>query len=276
MKRTKTLFVSDLDETLLRSDETLSPFTVNTVNGLIERGMKFSFATARSLKTASDVTRGLAGNLPAIVYNGTFIRERGTGELLLSNEFPKAESDEILSVLLDCGLSPFVRSIVDGEEKIAYLGDRITPLMQKYLDRRPGDPRMSPKFCPQELFVGGVFTLCCMDADEPLRRAYELLRGRHQCLHFIDPYTGGPWLEILTRGASKANAALALKEMLGCERLVCFGNGLNDISMFRVADECYAVGNAVQELKDVATAVIGRNDEDGVARALLSLWERME
>ena len=33
-----------------------------------------------------------------------------------------------------------------------------------------------------------------------------------------------------------------------------------------IADECYAVENAVPELKEIATAVIGANDSDGVAK----------
>ena len=53
----KTLFVSDLDGTLLRSDETLSQFTIDTINELAKRGILFSYATARSLVTAKKVKR---------------------------------------------------------------------------------------------------------------------------------------------------------------------------------------------------------------------------
>ena len=35
----KTLYVTDLDGTLLRTDDTVSPFTINTVNGLVDKGM---------------------------------------------------------------------------------------------------------------------------------------------------------------------------------------------------------------------------------------------
>ena len=49
---------------------------------------------------------------------------------------------------------------------------------------------------------------------------------------------------------------------------MCFGDGKNDISMFRAADECYAVANAVEELKEIATGVILSNNEDGVAKWL--------
>jgi hydroxymethylpyrimidine pyrophosphatase-like HAD family hydrolase len=69
--------------------------------------------------------------------------------------------------------------------------------------------------------------------------------------------------------ASKANAVLELKEKLGCEKLVVFGDGKNDLDMFHAADEAYAVQNADKELKAAATAVIGGNNEDGVAKWLL-------
>ncbi len=84
-----------------------------------------------------------------------------------------------------------------------------------------------------------------------------------------DIYTGEQWLEIMPGGATKANAALRLKEMLGCEKLVAFGDRQNDMDLFAAADECYAVANAVPELKARATAVIGSNNEDAVAKFLL-------
>lgn len=45
-----------------------------------------------------------------------------------------------------------------------------------------------------------------------------------------------------------------------------FGNGKNDIDMFQVADESYAVENACDELKKYATGIIDSNDNDGVAK----------
>ena len=74
----------------------------------------------------------------------------------------------------------------------------------------------------------------------------------------------------MPQNASKASAIVQLKQMLGCDHLVVFGDGINDIDMFQIADEAYAVENAVQELKDIANQVIEDNDHDGVARWLLS------
>lgn len=55
----KTLYVSDLDGTLLRKNETLSSYTIKIINALTSSGMLFSYATARSLNTAKKVTEAL-------------------------------------------------------------------------------------------------------------------------------------------------------------------------------------------------------------------------
>lgn len=68
--------------------------------------------------------------------------------------------------------------------------------------------------------------------------------------------------------ATKSNAILQLKGLYECDRVVSFGDGVNDIPMFKISDECYAVANAVDQLKEIATDVIASNDEDGVARWL--------
>ena len=58
---------------------------------------------------------------------------------------------------------------------------------------------------------------------------------------------------------------MRLKEEYGFDKLVVFGDSANDITMFKIADEAYAVSNAVDELKALATGIIGSNEEDAVA-----------
>lgn len=69
----KTLYVSDLDGTLLSSRQEISDYTAAVVNHLVKRGMLFSYATARSRYTAFPVTKKLTVEIPVIVHNGTFI-----------------------------------------------------------------------------------------------------------------------------------------------------------------------------------------------------------
>ena len=59
-----------------------------------------------------------------------------------------------------------------------------------------------------------------------------------------------------------------MKRLWNCDKVVSFGDAINDIPMFEISDECYAVENAVEELKALATGIIDSNDNDGVAKWL--------
>ena len=264
----KTLFVSDLDGTLLRSDQTLSRYTVETLNRLTAEGMIFSYATARSYATSSIVTAGLDAKIPVIVYNGTFILENGTKRQLLSHFFSKKEAEEITGIMTDGGVYPIVYSYVDGAEKYFYCPKLISDETEAFLKTRRGDGRDNEVDSADRLCVGDVFHYSCVGRAEILLPVYEKLKDRFPSVYYKEIYSGDRWLEVHPVGASKANAALELKKLMGCDRLVCFGDGKNDISMFQIADECYAVANAEPELKSIATAVIGGNNDDGVVKWL--------
>jgi hydroxymethylpyrimidine pyrophosphatase-like HAD family hydrolase len=81
------------------------------------------------------------------------------------------------------------------------------------------------------------------------------------------------WLDVHHCDASKGGAIETLKEMLGLERVICFGDSDNDLSMFETADECYAPKNANAAIKSAATAVIGHHDDEGIARFLRERFE---
>lgn len=62
----KTLYVSDLDGTLLTSDMKISENSLKVINSLIDEGMIFTYATARSISSASIVAAGLSTRHPII------------------------------------------------------------------------------------------------------------------------------------------------------------------------------------------------------------------
>lgn len=265
----KILYVSDLDGTLLQSNEAVSQFTCDIINDLVNNGMIFSYATARSLNTASKVTKGLTAKFPLIVYNGAFIIDNITGRRIAANTFSDEESHIIFQKLIHYGISPIVYSLIRGEEKFSYdTSAKQTKGMLNFLASRKGDLRDNPLREDRKLLDGNVFYFTCIDSEEKLLPAYCELKDFFNCIYQKDIYSGEQWLEIMPQKATKANAALQLKEMYGCSKIVCFGDGVNDIPMFNISDESYAVQNACDELKQRASAIIGSNDSDGVARWL--------
>lgn len=273
MKREKTLYVSDLDGTLLRRDGTLSPFTIQTINQLTEQGMLFSYATARSPVTAGKITEKIMPQIPVIVYNGVFILPNGGEEPLKSCCFQPEEVRYLLKLLGEREIFPIVYAMIQGKEKFSYWPEKRNDGMEAFLQSRKGDRRENPT-TRAGLGRGTPFYFTCIDEPARLEPVYDLLKGRFQCVYQKELYTGEPWLEIMPRQATKAQAVLELKKLLGCQKVVCFGDGLNDLPMFEAAEESYAVADACQPLKDAASAVIGSAEQDGVAQKLLELWNK--
>jgi len=145
--------------------------------------------------------------------------------------------------------------------------------MQKFIDSRRGDIRTNIVNTTADLKLGDIFYISCIDEPEKLEPIYDKYKNRYHCIYHTDIYTNDQWLEIMPLEASKSNAIKQLKAFLGCEKVIAFGDGKNDIDMFELADECYAVANAHEDLKKYATAIIPSNDDDGVAKWLDSKVE---
>lgn len=263
----KTLYVSDLDGTLLRSDATLSEFSCRTINRLAAQGMLFSYATARSFETASKVTRGLTAGIPVIVNNGCFTIDNAAGSVILGNFFGP-EVHGLIRDLLDHGICPMVYARFGSVEKFTYLEHRRSPGMLAFHATRLGDPRHNPVHTEEALFRGDIFYITCIDESPVMEQLYRKYEHTFHCVFERDYYSGNQWLEFMPSAASKSNAVRQLKDYLGCEKLVVFGDGKNDLDMFALADEAYAMAHAAPELKAIATGILGSNDDDAVARWL--------
>ena len=265
-----TLYVSDLDGTLLNTRDEISPRSLRIINSLIEKGMKFTYATARSLSSASVVTKGLSLHIPVIIYNGAFIREADTGKTLYSVGFSKEEQRFMEEFLRKEGLSPLVYTYREGEEKVLREPSRENQGIRRYLSNRKEDRRMEAVRDGESVYQGDIFYFTCIGEKEELIKAYEGLKedARFRATLQQEPYRPEYWLEIMPRRTSKAAAICELKKLWNCGRIVSFGDSVNDIPMFSVSDEAYAVENAVEELKSHATEIIPSNENDGVAEFL--------
>ena len=232
----KTLYLSDLDGTLLRPDVRVSPYTAEVINRFVRSGGNFSYATARSLVTSSKVTAGLDTEFPVITYNGAFIINNATKEILLSNFFSAEDAAYVHDELTRHGVFPITYSYIKGRERFSFIESKVTKAMRYFLDSRIGDIRRREAINTDELYCGDMFYFSCMGDEEVLRPINEVFKsdGRYHCIYQKDIYSGEQWCEILPAKATKANAALQLKELLGCERIVSFGDGRHDISLFGI------------------------------------------
>lgn len=261
-----TLYLTDLDGTLLNSRQRVPDRSRRIINRLTAEGMQFSCATARSRYSSAMVLEGLELRLPIITHNGTFIQDCTTGRLLHDNFLDTQSAGSIIDWYIRAGILPIVYSIIDGRERFSYVPEISCRALLDFVATREGDPRLRVTDI-DGLHDGNIYYITAMGNEQVLTRGYQWFSSdrRLNCLLYPEIYSGDLWLEIMPAAASKASAALKLKELLDCDRLVCFGDGINDIPMFEIADECYAVSNAAPELKAIATGILGSNEEDAVA-----------
>jgi Cof subfamily protein (haloacid dehalogenase superfamily) len=267
----KTLYVTDLDGTLLNCNDSLSEYTVKTINNLMEIGMCFSYATARSLSSASIVTKGLKMNNPVIIYNGSFIVNPNTNERLFSLYFNEQEKEIIKNFLINHSVYPLVYGNINTEEKVSWIKSKANNGINHYKNSRKGDKRLRPVETIKELYQGELFYFTCIsDKKEQLMDIFDYFKGKagFNCTIQKELYREEYWCEIMPGKATKGNAIMKLKEVLNCDKIITFGDAINDIPMFKMSDESYAVENAVDELKEYANGIIKSNKKDGVANWL--------
>jgi len=266
----KTLYVSDLDGTLLDRESKVQKLSRDIINNLISKGMEFTIATARSWSSAAKVVKGLNITLPVATYNGAFIVDPIGGNIIESSCFEKAQVDYILNAFIQADIYPLAYAFINGEEKVSWIEGQENDGIKDYLESRKGDKRLRPISSTDDLFVGQGFYFIAIGTKEELEPLIPLFEDERYFSYTFQQelYRDEYWLEVKKFDATKAIGIEKIKKLTGCSRVISFGDSTNDLPMFSISDEAYAVSNANSKLIEAATRVIGSADDNGVARWL--------
>ncbi|HAX72013.1 MAG TPA: Cof-type HAD-IIB family hydrolase [Firmicutes bacterium] len=263
------LFVSDLDGTLLNKQSKVSDKTKELLNELMASGVQFTIATARTHATVVELLEGLNITLPIVLMNGVGVynlKERKYIEII---DVEKNVMQRVLSVFETFNLEPMLYGIKEDELFVYYRQLTNEAALSFYKLRC--DAKLKT-FVQVEAFENVVaenamVNMLVFDEFEKIKAAAEKIQdieGITVTYYSMDNGLG--YMELHSAKASKANGIKALTKYASFEHIIGFGDNLNDLPMFSLAHEAYATSNAIEELKAVATGVIGHHDEDGVAQ----------
>jgi len=264
----KTLFISDLDGTLLNSNAEISENTFRIINNLIAKGVYFTIATARSERSAIPMTENININVPMILMNGATIfnpvKEFGFTRQRKEHYWISKETSLKISDIYD-------KHGIKGSMYRIYWARLLS--YSNYIN----EDKFRFQYCEsfREEITKSRYSADCdspiyftandeYDVLLPMKNDIEKLEGIKYTF-YKDTYTGKWFLEIFSENASKANGIKFLRKKYGFDKVVCFGDNLNDITMFNESDIRVAVANAKPELKSLADFVTLSNDDDGVA-----------
>ncbi len=272
----KTLFVSDLDGTLLDANSQLSPTTVALLNEAIAGGVMFSIATARTPSTVAGLMREVNTRLPFIVMTGSAMWNPATGLYSDVVHMAPDTAGKVMEQFRNHHLPTFIYTLSKDVIDI-YHFKNLTETEKVFISQRD-DIRYKRFHIPEDgtsILPDPLSDVVLFYSMQPSKRTEATYRDILEIsgttpIYYHDNY--GPdmgILEVFSSEASKANALRKLKEATGAERVVVFGDNINDIPMMREANVAVAVENAVAEVKAIADIIIGPNTTDSVARFIL-------
>jgi len=267
-----TIYISDLDGTLLNGDAELSEYTIKTLNAMIAGGINFTVATARTPATAFRILAPLTLRLPIVLMNGVLIYDTEQRRYIKVNKLAPETVASVVVTMRDFEITGFMYELSGGEFMTYHESLEKEPL-RDFVEQRIA--KYNKAFRHTEGFENisrdDIIYFTLLDTYERLRPVLDALESQPGLNHtfYPDTYRPGLWyLEMFSPAASKQSAVDYLRETPGYERVVGFGDNLNDLPMFAACDVKVAPENANPEVKAAADCICGGSDSDGVVRWL--------
>jgi Cof subfamily protein (haloacid dehalogenase superfamily) len=242
------MIVTDLDDTLLKTDKSISQYTIDVLKDIRKRGKKVIFATARGdsveFLKPHDLFDGCVLTNGAIAYIGNRI----VYESLI-------DADTYL---------PFLQKIYDLNFKV---GVQANGTHYTNFDA-------SEKWENFNNYTITNFSNISARAE----KIYIVINDPKQQEIIKSILPQGLYLSVsrdnlamvMNQGATKSRGIAAIADKFGIskEEIVVFGDDTNDIEMLKDFGLGVAMSNSIDEVKDIADYVCDSNDNDGVAKWL--------
>ena len=251
----------DLDDTLLRSDLTISPEDKSAIRRAIKEGIKVLLASGRMVQSMRPYVRELGLDVPVIAYNGAIIQEAISGKILYHRPVPPEEARRLVPIFREAGIH--LNAYINDE---LYM-DELTEWGQKYAANAGVTPHPVGDLC--RYLEEPSHKLLAVGEAERINWIQDRLRNEFgDRLQFVK--SKPTYLEILAPGVSKGAALRELATGWGLSRneVMAIGDAPNDLSMVAWAGAGVAIGNGVPEVKEKAVLVVADHDHNGVAEAL--------
>jgi len=246
------MVITDLDDTLLHSDKSISAYTISVLRQCQAKGIRVVFATARSTQASA---RFLTQFMPDVFvgYGGALVTSGS--EALRKFDIPAAISHQLIR---ECLNTPEITSVLAINECVALTNN------PKELEASDSSHYRYADFSED---YGCGYLKISVVASSP--EAVERIASHYPMCDMLR-YTGEDLYRFANRRALKWNAvqAIAAHYHADTDSFAAFGDDRNDVEMIENCGYGVAVANAIDEVKAAAKYMCGPNNDDGVAKWL--------
>lgn len=264
------IIFSDIDGTLLNSDKVLSPSTISTIKQ-IKQKLPVVLISARMPAAMRHLQADLQiEDQPIIAYNGGLIMVEG--KTLSSTPIPFSTLQELhnFNKKINCHLSLYHKD------------EWYAPGKDEWTAREEYNTKVKAQIKSNEAVLGdwekenkSPHKIMAMGTETKIDAIRDFLQKNFgNKLHLYR--SKSTYLEIANKEISKFTAINHLLEVhFKCTTHDCiaFGDNYNDVEMVKGVGMGIAVGNARQEVQDVARVITAAGIEDGVAKSLKEIFK---
>ncbi len=264
----KLIFI-DSDETLRKSDGSISKRSKKVIKEIRKRGNRIIICTARPRYQTLEVMEEVGADPIVVSSNGAEIYDNSTKKVIFNSFITK----DLVNELVEYAFAKDIRLILTTDD-YEYVTKDVRNSKQKLLSNM--DYKKELENCDVKQ---------CMFIDKKVKEIYKIrdILAKNDSLHIVDEINENntyeeKWFSVANKDCSKGKAVKVLARYLDIpiENTIAIGNDKNDISMFEVAGLSVAVANALEDIKSKVDYVTLTNDEDGVAFFLEKLLNKQQ
>lgn len=255
-------FISDMDDTLLRSDHTMSERTAATLRRISAQGVSVVLCSGRAGAAITPFVEMAGATGEMICFNGARVLDLKTGEALVQNEIDVETAREMLAWLRERGC---YAHYFDGDD---WYCEEECDYSRAYAKKSglPAHPTHRPLY---ECIKNSAPKILGIGEPEDIARLRE--EGQAAFAGRLNVSTSVPtFLEITAPEATKGNAVAKLAAVRGWTKdtVICAGDALNDLSMMVWTNWPITVADAKPEILALSRCVGDKCDDDGIAKLL--------
>jgi Cof subfamily protein (haloacid dehalogenase superfamily) len=270
------LLVSDIDGTLITSNNKISELTKSLIQRLQKKDIYFSLASQRVHSSIVPIARELNINIPYLSLNGALIQDSIGKVILNKSVIDKKYVEKALRLAQEF----YVKIALCYKDRIIYTEDN--SVLKDFMSRLGTTYTLVDSY---DNYMDNVLEII-MSGNDRKNMKYILKKmhppfGLYLKVKFTrsQSYKSVYNMEILRKGVNKNTGLKLLTKYLKIKKneVMVFGDWYNDRDLFQFGGTNIALANAVDELKAMADYVTDKsNDEDGVGHFLQMLDDEIK
>jgi Cof subfamily protein (haloacid dehalogenase superfamily) len=263
------LVVSDVDGTLLTKDKTLTEAAKAAVRRLHDAGVGFTLTSSRPTIRMRFLIAPLAITLPIGAFNGSSIVDPQLRPIE-QHLIPEAFAKRSLEVLDEFGADSW---LFTNELWLTRRPDgEYVPLERRAIK---ADPTIVEDFAP---YLTRACKIVGASSDAALLQRCEAAMQQALGAEATAVRSQSYYLDVTPPRCDKGTfvQAMAKRLEISTEAVATIGDMQNDLPMFRTSGLSIAMGNATDDVKQLATYVTASNEDEGFAKAIEMILKRNE